>query len=78
MDFDTAAFACWKKLRAMFVAADKKRHGHLPLQTVTAILLRNHVGSGPDEVDAKTQAHTTNGGVNYNSFIKSVLQARSK
>lgn len=78
VDFETAVFACWKKLRALFVAADKRRTGRLPEKTVVKILLRNQVGSGPDEVRMKTKPHAGDDGVNYNQFIKSVLQSKSR
>ena len=78
VDFDTALFACWKKLRALFVAADKSRSGRLPQKKVVAILQRNHVGSSRDEALSKTKPHLEGGGVNYNAFIKQVLQSRSR
>ena len=78
VDFDTALFACWKKLRALFVAADKSRSGRLPQKKVVAILQRNHVGSSRDEAILKTKPHLEGGGVNYNAFIKQVLQSRSR
>jgi len=78
VDFETAVFACWKKLRALFVAADKQRSGRLPQKTVVGILLRNQIGSNPEELRTKTKAHIDDNGVNYNMLIKSILQSRSR
>eukprot|EP00750_Incisomonas_marina_P005329 INCI1391.1.p1 GENE.INCI1391.1~~INCI1391.1.p1 ORF type:complete len:1515 (-),score=368.65 INCI1391.1:65-4051(-) len=78
VDFETAVFACWKKLRALFVAADKRRTGRLAEKTIVKILLRNQVGSSPDEVRMKTKPHASDDGVNYNQFIKTILQSKSR
>jgi Ca2+-binding EF-hand superfamily protein len=77
-DFDTVAFSCWKKLRVMFVAADKNRQRRLPLKTVTSILLRNQVGTRADEIHSRLKPHSDSQGIIYNDFIREILQSRAR